>query len=239
MVMKLQRAGATAPGATEAPRAVPAGWGGPKAVETAAPTTQPAAAPATEARAPAGWGKPGGAALTGGVQTQREEIQEKLNPAVEPVEQEETQTNGAFSADVVNLREALEGAGGHPEEPPFEGAQPLTTAAPKATRSRAGSASPQTAPGVTLEEIRVVVTDALDSRAGNAIGHTAPDAAHEARYAAESDGRQLTDLLHGAKAAAEAVSAMAVFNPEAAGEAYTMLFGAIEKRLETLGYADQ
>jgi len=236
MVAKLQRAGATAPAQT-AERKAPSGWGAPKAAATEPQEAANAMfsgveQPAATQRVPAGWGRPSGVASD--TAAQREEIQEKLNPAVEGVTVESAEgAGGAFSADVIALRQQIEGG----EEPPFDGAQ--TPAAPKATRSRATKADPTPpASGLSVGDIQEAVRQAVKDSAPAQLGGYQPTEEERARYASESDTRQLAELIHAAKEASDAVASLTSVNPDAAQDAYVTLFTAIEKRLAALGYAE-
>lgn len=249
MVMKLQRAGAAASSATQgaAERKAPSGWGAPKGEVSAsgqegaamakAQMAEQVAASEQTVRTPAGWGRPGGAAHTE-AQEQRAEIQEKLNPEVPP--ETETQGEGGFSADVIQLRSQVEGGG---EAAPFDGAQDAASA-PKATRTRR-TAVAETG-GDALAEIRhelsAIHAEVALLHANHGVEPASQDpaaeAAREARYAEEQTGRMLNELLHGAKAAADAVTALSAVNPEVAASTFEMLFGAIEVRLTALGYAE-
>lgn len=241
MVMKLQRAGATAPAENgqQAERRVPAGWGVPKGDPSPTEQSNIAAAPvAEERRAPAGWGKPPGAPQTA-EQEQREAIQQKLNPEVEQqVHGETVSADRAFSADVIALKAQVEG-GEAPatEEPPFEGAT-LGTAAtpPRPTRSRRTGEVAQPTPHWDVGEIKNAVRDVMNEV--NTGIHSQADEEHRNRMNAEHTTRMLTDLMHGAKAAAEAVASLNTVDPSASGTAYELLFGAIEKRLQQLEFAD-
>jgi hypothetical protein len=256
MVMKLQRAGAAAPAAAQGntERKSPAGWGAPKA-DAAGPaqtTTQAAPPAAEERRSPAGWGAPKSAGPSA-AQEQREEIREKLNPQVEPeADNGEQAPGGAFSAEVIALRQQVEGG----EQPPFDASQAREpaeiTQAPKATRSRASKGEKDApypsadAAAVAVYELRAEVSSL---RAEVALLHAnhapapyndpAADAARETRYENESLSYQLKGLLEGAKAAAEAVNALASISPDGCSEAYELLMGAVEKRLDQLGFGAQ
>lgn len=230
MVMKLQRAGAAASSAS-APateRKAPAGWGTPKGdaandaavAEVAQNTALAEAAQNEERRAPAGWGAPKGAPVSE-AQEQRAEIQEKLNP-------ETAADHGGFSGDVIAARTALEGGAGpeEAEQAPFEPGV-LQASAEPAKRTRARSIDPTPpASGLSIQDIKDAVALAMNQPRA-----TGPfDEDHHA-------GWQLAELLSGAKAAAEAVVAIAsTGNEGAAGATYELLFGAIEARLARLGY---
>lgn len=235
MVMKLQRAGATAPAET-GERKAPAGWGAPKPEAAVAP---PASAPPPGSddtrRTPAGWGRPADAAPIDEAQTQRAEIQEKLNPAVEQQVHDETvSADRAFSENVIALKSQLEG---NPQEVVREqlaalnaladsvADNPLPDLQAPATRRR--NTDDPTRPGITLAEIEKAVHAALDSRAGQVAGPY--EEAQRANW-------QLVELLNGAKAAGDAVVSIATLNYDAAASTYDMLFGAIEARLLALGY---
>lgn len=239
MVMKLQRAGAAAPVETSE-RRVPSGWGSPSVVAAPEPkadevATQVAVAqavmspdkPTEERKAPSGWGKPASAAAAPQTeeQEQRAEIREKLNPET----QGEPEGNAGFSAEVIALKGTVEQG----EDPvPFEGSHTAAEAPPaslpKATRSRAANNGPA-AQVIDLDAVREAVREAVEAAQPKGVYPT-PDEEEKANYA-------LRNILDGAKSAAEAVAALALVNPDAAGETYTLLFGAIEGRLKALGFA--
>lgn len=218
MVTKLSRAGA-AP-AAEGERKAPSGWGKPEG-QAAAPQAGPQggtppqeAAPQEERKAPSGWGKPAGAPPTE-AQEQRAEIQEKLNPEVAPAADPiQPSAGGAFSENVEQLRQQVEAGGAAEQESPLPEQQ---AAAPVTPTRRRAAATPPTeiasyAPPATLG------LDALE---------------------AEHTTGQIAALVYAAKAAADAVVALqATGNLEIVAETYELLFGAIEKRLKQIGFAD-
>jgi hypothetical protein len=236
MVMKLQRAGTAASGATQGAaeeRRVPSGWGAPKG-EVAANGPQDNAPPAAEERkAPAGWGAPKGSAPTE-AQTQREEIRDKLTG-----DQGEAEA-GQFSAETTALRQQIEGGAG---EAPFEDGQERAVAEPKPTtaRSRAPKGDDSTAKEIAQLQHELSAMRAemalMHANHGSTSEYTAQErAASEARHAEESRTYALGTLLNAAAHAAEAVEKLGAVNVDAASEAYILLFGALEKRMTELEY---
>lgn len=258
MVMKLQRAGAAAPVETSE-RRVPAGWGSPgvvaapdhQAAQVAANEQTAAVAqaivdtdkPTEERKAPSGWGKPASAAAAPQTeeQEQRAEIREKLNPETPG----EPEGNAGFSAEVIALKGTVEQG----EDPvPFENSQAVveagtlaTQAAPKATRSRAASPG-SAAQVIDLDAVREALRSVLYER-DNQLTTNAEVVAYEeqrhAQYVDEHNGRVLNEILHGAKAAADAVAVLSAISADAGQEAHTLLFGAIEERIKGLGYGGE
>lgn len=223
MVMKLQRAGATAPAETTERRA-PAGWGS-KPTGDAAPANEQTttAAPAEERKAPSGWGKPAGspAAAPTEEQEQRAEIREKLNPEQQPGTTDEG--SAGFSTDVIALKGQVEAGA----DVPFEGSQERTQSqgeAPKRTRTPKDTPPPS---GLSLQDITDAVRSALNDNAPQP--YVESDETRQVRY--------LSDTMYAAKAAADAVAALAgTGNTDAAGEVFELLFGAVEQQLKALGY---
>ena len=232
MVMKLQRAGAAAPAEGGAARA-PAGWGKPQGDPAPAAAQTAAAAPAEGRKAPSGWGRPAGAAPTE-VQEQRETIQEKLNPEVagssDPIQ---PGAGGAFSDSVAQLRAQVEGA---TNDSPLPEQQQAATPPSTATRTRRSPAAAQASTGITLEDVEQAVANVM-SRNGSELQPA--DEQRLRQWAEEHTTSQIAVLCAAAKDAGSAVASLAgTGNIDIAAETYELMFGAIEKRLQQLGFAD-
>lgn len=221
MVTKLLRAGAAAP--AEGGGRAPAGWGKPPGDAAPAAERQQAAPPTEERKAPSGWGRPG--AVPTEAQEQRAEIQEKLNPEVAP-EPDPIQPNagGAFSETVIALKNQIEGAPHlvntetgevqHLAASPLPDEQQVATP----TRTRRAGAAPASA-ALSYAPPATLGLDALEAQ------HTTD---------------QLCGLMHASAGAAQAVASLhALGNEDVTAATYELLFGALEKRLQQLGFADE
>lgn len=226
MVMKLQRAGASAPATQgEGERRVPSGWGKPAANQEAAEAQ--AASPATEPRkAPAGWGRPAGAAPSE-AQEQRAEIQEKLNPET----QADPEATAGFSAGVIALRNQVEGGESAADEAPFDGGQPAQPAKAPRTRAKADPTPP--ASGLSIQDIKDAVGEVLNDNLPNV--KTSSMETEEERTANRRI-YHLETLMRSLHTACEAAVAVGAMSPESGAEVYALGVGAVEAELKAHGF---